>query len=405
MRVCMLGFTVYEADNRVRRYAETLAGRGDEVDFIGLSYRHIKPVTRLNGVRIYRLQEKRGDDPGQFGHLFRVLRFLAISMLVISLKELQHHYDVVHVHSPPDFEVFAAWLAKLRGSRIILDIHDLVPEFYEGKFKSKARFKRLLLWLERVSAAFSDHVIAANHLWEETLCRRSVRRDRCTTFLNYPDTAIFRRRGRRRNDNKLILIYPGSLNYHQGVDLAIRAFNRIKDQAPQAEFHIYGDGGWRPILEDLAAELGLSGRIRIRNPIDLSGIASVMENSDIGLVPKRPEGFGNEAFSTKILEFMSLGVPVIVADTMIDRYYFPDSVVAFFRGGDESALAACMLRLIQDPELRNGLAARAETFVKGFLWDVWRQVYVELVDRLTTGQAVAAESHSCTAQPARRDER
>src|ERR1700690_4616544 len=36
-RICMLTHSSYEADNRVRRYAETLARRGDEVEVIALS--------------------------------------------------------------------------------------------------------------------------------------------------------------------------------------------------------------------------------------------------------------------------------------------------------------------------------------------------------------------------------
>ena len=41
-------------------------------------------------------------------------------------------------------------------------------------------------------------------------------------------------------------------------------------------------------------------------------IAEVMANADLGIVPKRNDPFGGEAFSTKILEFMSLGIPIVV---------------------------------------------------------------------------------------------
>ena len=76
-------------------------------------------------------------------------------------------YDVIHVHSLPDFEVFAAFIAKLLGAKLVLDIHDLMPEFYANKFDKSSRsliFRSLAL-VERMSVAFSDHVIAANDLW------------------------------------------------------------------------------------------------------------------------------------------------------------------------------------------------------------------------------------------------
>ena len=53
------------------------------------------------------------------------------------------------------------------------------------------------------------------------------------------------------------MLYPGTLNWHQGLDIAIRAFALIKDQAPEAEFHIYGDGPLKNKLSDLINELGL----------------------------------------------------------------------------------------------------------------------------------------------------
>ena len=75
-----------------------------------------------------------------------------------------------------------------------------------------------------------------------------------------------------------------------------------------------------PFLEhQLTRELRLQDRVFIKSFISTRQIASVIENADLGIVPKRKEGFGDEAFSTKIMEFMAMGVPVIVSDTRVDR--------------------------------------------------------------------------------------
>jgi len=176
------------------------------------------------------------------------------------------------------------------------------------------------------------------------------------------------------------------------VDVAIRAFALIKDAAPNAEFHIYGRGDQKAVLRDLIAELGLEDRVFLKEILLPTEIAAVMENADVGVVPKRKESFGNEAFSGKILEFMSVGVPVIVADTEVDKYYFDESLVKFFNSPDERNLADCMLLLIQNASLRQHLVHNAEEFMKKNNWEVRKAEYLELVDgvlatALRTGEA------------------
>ena len=380
----MVGYTFYESDNRVRRYAETLARRGDSVDVVSLRQEGQSPTAVINGVNVFRIQRRVLNEKGRFAYLGKLLLFFVRSMFFLTREQIRTRYDLIHVHSVPDFEVFAAVFAKLTGSKIILDIHDIVPEFYVSKFGTTQHsvIFKLLIAMERMSTAFSDHVIAANHIWGKRLRQRSVQDSKCTTILNFPDSDVFQRRGRNRTDDKFVILYPGTLNYHQGVDIAVRAFSLIKDEAPKAELHIYGEGEQLGSLKALIAELGLESRVFLRSMLPFDQITTVMENSDLGIVPKRKNSFGNEAFSTKTLEFMSLGVPVIVPDTAVDQYYFNDSIVRFFRGNDEKSLADAMLFLIQNPDRRQELTRNADDFVKKYTWDENKAGYLNLVDSL-----------------------
>jgi glycosyltransferase involved in cell wall biosynthesis len=385
MKACMVAYTFYEEDNRVRRYAEALAKRGDHVDVVALRKPGQPSKETLNGVNVYRIQRRVVNEKGAPTYLGRLLLFFLRSMLFLTYRQFgKDRYDLVHVHSVPDFEVFAAIVPKLMGCKIILDIHDLVPEFYCTKFKtSKDTFTfKILVAIERMAAGFSDHVIAANHIWQKRLEERSVKHLKCTTILNYPDTDIFRRLGKNRPDGKFIILYPGTLNAHQGLDVAVRAFSLIEKQAPEAELHIYGEGDQRNNLKSLVTDLGLSGKVFLNDPVPLDKITAVIENADLGVVPKRKDGFGNEAFSTKTLEFMSLGIPLLISDTMVDRYYFNDTVVKFFCASDERSLADAMLLLIKHPEICQTLANNASDFVKRYTWDANKDVYFGLVDSL-----------------------
>jgi glycosyltransferase involved in cell wall biosynthesis len=383
VRACMVAYTFYEKDGRVMMYANALRERGDEVEVISLRYPGQSTEGFLNGVHVRRIQERPFKEKGRLSYLYPLLKFLVKSSLLLMREHKRKPYDVIHVHSVPDFEVFSAWFPKLKGAKIILDIHDIVPEFYAAKFKAGkgSLLYKMLILVEKISIAFSDHVIIANHIWERTL-RRSVNGRKCSVFLNYPDPALFYRRPRVRNDGKFILIYPGTLNWHQGLDIAIQAFNRIKDEVPNAEFHIYGRGGAEESLEKLIEERGLQGRVLMKGILPTKQIADMVANADLGVVPKRNDSFGGEAFSTKTLEFMSLGVPAIVSATKIDKFYFNDEVMQFFTPEDDQDLAEKMLLLIKNKGLRERLAQNALRFVADYSWDHKKQEYLTLVDSL-----------------------
>lgn len=383
-RVCMLVYSFYETDNRVIRYAETLAKRGDQVDVIALRKKGQPYTEVLNGVRVFRVQEREKNEKKSLDYLARLSRFFFRSGVLVTKKHLQAPYDLIHVHSVPDFEVFAALVPKLLGAKIILDIHDIVPEFYASKFKrsSSSIFFKPLVLIEKLSIRFSDHVIISNHLWWETLVKRSVSPEKCTAILNYPDPDIFYRRKKKSKGNKTVILYPGTLNWHQGLDVAVRAFGKIKERVPSAEFHIYGEGPSKEYLAGLIDELGLKDRVFLRDPLPIRDIASVMANADIGIVPKRNDSFGNEAFSTKILEFMSLGIPVVISSTRIDRHYFNDTVVRFFESGNVEDLAAALETTIEDKNYRQELAKRGLDFAKQFNWKSRKEVYLDIVRSL-----------------------
>lgn len=372
------------------RYAETLAARGDHVTVISLRRTANEPDEVINGVNVIKVQTRVRNEHGKLEYLFRLATFLFRSASIIARKHYQRPYDLIHVHSVPDFLVFAALLPKLTGVRIILDIHDVLPELYASKFHStrdSLTFKLMVL-LERASARFADHVIIANDIWRERLTARSVPENKCTSIMNYADRRIFHRKGKTSKQRSFVMLYPGTLGWHQGVDIAIRALAAIRKQAPHAEFHIYGEGPERKALRELTHQLGLDSRVIMRDSVPLSEISTIMENADLGLVPKRGDSFGNEAFSTKTLEFMALGIPLIVAATDVDKYYFNDSLVRFFRCGDENDLAARMLELIENPSLRSKLARNGLAFAERSDWERAESVYLDIVDTLVPNRSL-----------------
>lgn len=384
LRVCMPVYSFYDTDNRVLRYAETLARRGDHVDVISLKKGEQPYCERIDGVNVYRIQERIKNEKAKLDYLARLIKFFLKSGWLMTRMHFKDPYDLIHVHSVPDFEVFAAVVPKLTGAKVILDIHDIVPEFYRSKFKTKKKdiLFRALLLMEKLSSAFSDHVVISNHLWGKELVSRSVRREKCSVIMNYPDPRLFYKRERVKNDGKIILLYPGSLNWHQGLDIAINAVARLRDRFPSLELHIYGEGELKDALRQLVHELGLNGRVKLHDARPIHQMASIMAQCDIGIVPKRNDSFGSEAFSTKTLDFMALGVPIVISATKIDRYYFGDDIVKFFEPDDVDSLAESIEYMVLNPDKRKAFAENGLRFAGECNWENNKSLYFGIVDRL-----------------------
>jgi glycosyltransferase involved in cell wall biosynthesis len=168
------------------------------------------------------------------------------------------------------------------------------------------------------------------------------------------------------------------------VDIAVKAIALARDSGnvPGMKLHIYGEGTAEADIRELVEKLKVGDAVFIRPPLPLREIASVMANADLGVVPKRNDSFGGQAFSTKTLEFMALGVPVVVANTTIDTHYFTDDVVRFFRAGDERDLACVIADAYRNRQVNVEQAHRALRYVERYSWPTRKLEYLALVDQL-----------------------
>src|SRR5438128_6586986 len=186
LRHCMIVQNYYPFwEPRVRREAEALVDQGHSVDVI-CRRQGSEPKHESGGrLTIHRLAlgEKRLR---LFSQLFDYLAFAFLAFLKVTRLHIQRRFDVVQVHNLPDFLVFSALVPRLTGSRIILDIHDLMPEFYCSRFKAsiKGLPAYLLQWQEWLSCWFAHRVITVTDLWKDTLISRGVPKQKCFVVMN-----------------------------------------------------------------------------------------------------------------------------------------------------------------------------------------------------------------------------
>ena len=68
---------------------------------------------------------------------------------------------------------------------------------------------------------------------------RSIPKSKYTTIINYPGLKFFHRDNNvLKASRKVKHLYPGTLNWHQGLDIAINTFSSIEKKVPEIDFYI-----------------------------------------------------------------------------------------------------------------------------------------------------------------------
>ena len=388
LRVCMLAYSFYDTDARVRKYAETLVRRGNHVDVIALKREGQQAHDILNGVNIYRIQERLLDEKGKLDYLYKLLQFFIYSSFHLMKKHVIAHYDIIHVHSVPDFEVFAALLPKVYGTRIILDIHDPVPDFFSAKFGTgkKNIYIKILTFIEYISTQFADHVITVTDYWKEKIAKRAhIADSKISVILNLPDISIFNYQNftRNKSNSDFTLLYPGTLNKHCGLDVAIKAVNILKDEIPSIKFLIYGSGSESNNLRLLVKQLNLEHIVSFHGFLPLSSIPQIMRDGDIGIaLLSGSSEYSQQALNVKLFEFLSMGLAAIATRTKSIEYYLREGTVMLSEPNDPADVARCVREIYRNPEKRNELIKKGLEFIKHNNSEVEMSNYLRIVDHL-----------------------
>ncbi|MHC4702091.1 MAG: glycosyltransferase family 4 protein [Planctomycetota bacterium] len=383
----MLAFTHYLTDARVRREAEALAARGDEVDLICCHSKTLATKRIHNGVRLYPLHGLKYRGGSTVAYLFSYLVFFTKSFFLISYLHLKKRYDVIQVHTMPDFLVFAASVPKLLGAKIILDVHDLMPELYMTKFElsEKHALIRFIRWVEKRSIAFAHKAIAVNVPHRDILIEHGSSKEKFSILLNLPDPAIFGQpeTSQQTSNGRFRLIFHGIIARRQGLETAIRAVAQAKKDIPDIDFSIIGVGEDRERLVGLVDEMGLNDCIRFSDgAIPLEEVPLHIKQADIGMVPILNDSFTRYGLPVKVLEYVGLQTPVISSRTPTLEFYFDDTMLRYFEPGNETELAEHLIDLYRYPNKRELLVSNANKFNEEFNWNNQKVEYYKLVDSL-----------------------
>jgi glycosyltransferase involved in cell wall biosynthesis len=399
----MLAHTCYLRDPRVRREAEALAEEGIEVHVISLSEDGNTPGvleprrTVVNRVQIHRLPigRKRGNF---LRYVYEYLVVTILGGLKLARLHLRGGLDVVHVHNMPDLLICAAIIPRLGGSKVILDIHDPMPElFLSWNHGASARVVAAFLRLqEKISCTLADRVISVNETMRENLRNKGVADDTIFIVHNFPDEKLFplcdTPSSWPRSRDGLVMLYCGTVTEHYDLALAVKAIARLAGEIP-VKLRIVGEGNRLPEVLDLASTLGVRDSVEHIGLVPLDRVRGEMRKADVGISCHRAGIFGDLYFSTKIVEYLTQGLPVVSSQTYTVAKYLSGDCVFYFEPGNDAALAVTLRFMWSSPAEVLRRLTRARQLVPRLSWQAekagFQSFYGDLItDRNTTVRLV-----------------
>jgi glycosyltransferase involved in cell wall biosynthesis len=393
-RICVISEWIYPMDARISREVRALVQQGHEVDVICTRWGNESHVEHAGRVSVYRLPIARRRG-GALRYAFEFLTFQLAATLLVGLLHLRRRYDVVEAASLPDWLVFSAIVPRLLGARVLLDLHECMPEYGATKYDVPLGHPivRVLTALERASIGFADFVITCTEQMREKFVERGSSADKIAVVLNSFDEERFDPTSyatKKNEGDDFVLISHGTIEENYGLDIIVRAVGLLRERIPGLRLEIYGEGTHRPTVETLVKELGLEDRVWFSPGfLPLAELLPHIAEADAGVVAVRRSAFRDVTLCTKMYDLVSMRRPVIISRTPAVEAYFGDGCFQMFESGNEGDLARAIYELYVDRDLRDRLVQRASLVNERYRWVHERQRYVRIVEGLVSGRAVS----------------
>ena len=393
--VGMLVHSYYPADVRVRREAEALVEAGYRVEVLCLRAPKRPGKQRepnkdiVNNVHIHRLPiaRKRGKT---FRYLYEYLGLIILGAWKLALLHFKSHFQVIHIHNMPDLLVLTGLIPKWVGAKLILDVHDPMTELYISKHHigQNSWIIKALKWEEKFSSWLAHCVISVNEAMRENLEGKGLRAEKIFILHNFPDIRYLPikndiNRWPRRKDG-LVLVYAGTITEHYRLDVAIEALALAlaSKDIPWIKLRILGAGNELNRVLQFAHDLGVENYVEHISPVDIDKVRNIMEDADVGISAHQGGVFGDLYFATKILDYLTQGLPVISSRTKTILRYIPEDAVFYFEPENAEDMAEQIIKIWNRPDLVRRKMENAKKLFPQYTWQKEKYKLINLYKEL-----------------------
>ncbi len=376
-QILMVVHAYYKEDTRVRREADALVAAGNKVDVICLNKGDEPKTEEFNGVTMIRLPVARSKSRSKLNYILEYLKFALLAFFKVSGFFFKKHPKVVMIHNMPNFLVFAALVPRLFGAKVVLDMHDVMPELYLNLFNRQGGLLQKLLFLEeRISAMFASKVMTVNHI----LATKLEKRLKKPLFILYntPDPSILQvTNPLPRITQKFNLFHHGNIQERYGLVRMVEVMKQLTAKSNDYHLEVHGRGVFYDEIQARAKAAGIAEDCQFNPGFAPENVGNMLVNADVGLVLNYPSEFMDVCLPVKLLEYVACKVPVITSRIAAVEATFGDDMLYYFDNDEQ--LLALIEHVKANPQ---EAAAKAEKAYKQYLslqWDSEKQRFTDFI--------------------------
>jgi len=280
--------------------------------------------------------------------------------------------------------VFAVVIPKLFGAKIILDIHDSLPQTFLSKYNlTKKNFiYKLLILEERMSYRFSDKVIAAHSLLkDEVFANVGLDVNKFDVILNYADELIFNFIEEYKLNGKLRLVFHGTIAERFGLDYVLDELKDLDDV--DFDFTIIGEGDYSAEIENKIKACNLASKVKFINKYyPVKELPKILSDFNLGLVSYEISQATEYMLPVKLFELISMGIPAIVVKNKVIYHYFIAEDVFFYENSLPGSLKKLVKNISKNKNLLLEKRKRLSEIREKYYWSYQAQKYYDIVQNL-----------------------
>ncbi|TFB10603.1 glycosyltransferase [Candidatus Marinimicrobia bacterium MT.SAG.3] len=384
INIAVIAYTQYSRDPRVRRASDALVSSAFEVDCFVLAEEGKSNFEVKHGVNLIRLPHSQYRGSSSIKYLFSYLKFFLLMFVKLSSREYRRKYRLIHFNNMPDFIIFAGLFPKIFGTKLILDIHDPMPEVFKTKFPDY--LSTVGHWLmvieEKISAAFSDFVITVHDPIMSVLTHNNrINKNKITVIANFADESLFDKTkySRTNESDDFKMIYHGTIATRFGLDIIIEGLEMVLKNHKAIKFNIYGKGDTIEELRKLITIKNMDSIVDIHGQIELDELPQKIVDSDLGIVSYRRSVATEYMLPLKLMEYMAMGVPVLSVQNKAISYYFNDGELLYYESDDADSFAEKLSYILNNREKIGEMKSNINKARKRMNWEIEKQKYIDLV--------------------------